>query len=183
MSKRQRRRAGHIFCGILAIALALSRTAGATQPSVLVYVVDIDSLGSIAAEHFAADAAARLHADLQAGANAAPPLINPSPDRYTALSQISTTGLALRTAWRAAPPTLDRRHRFESFLAAVNDAGVVRALISSPGYQGCLGVELSLRQRAERLVLHENLSAFAFDGCSQLTSERPFKTSNILWLD
>lgn len=182
MNKRQRSRAGFILCGILA-ALTLSRIASATPPAMLVYFVDIDGMTTVAAQYLDSDIATRLHDDLRAGADLAPPLLNPFDDHFTALSQVPTAGFALAKAWRSMATSDNRRQRFTSFLGAVNQAGAVRAIITSSRYSGCLAVELSLRQDAERPVLLENLSAITYAGCLRHPSKRSFESSNALMLD
>jgi hypothetical protein len=153
----------------------------ASPPSVVMYVVDPPGLAGMIGTHFGEPAAARALGELTRHVDVQPQLINPYRAPFVAVRDELTVLSILAGLWKDANGREDPRE-FKAFLAAVNQAPLVRGMVRTSAYRGCVIVRFSLADEGGRPFLDARLAAFRFRGCGPTYGSR-FRTGSRLALE
>jgi hypothetical protein len=184
---RGRRRMRHSLFAIGVVSLCSLMVSGmaewtsATPPSLVVYFVNPPGLAAAVEKHFGEPAASRVLGGMMGHVNERPPLVNPYGAPFIAVKDEFAMLSILVDLWRTKMGTEDPRG-FVRFLTSVNKAPIVRGMVGTPGYSGCVVVLFSLAEEHGRRFLDVRLSAFQFRGCGR-TAGSKFETHGRVALD
>ncbi|MDA0738875.1 MAG: hypothetical protein O2999_13750 [Nitrospirae bacterium] len=160
-----------VLC-VLILGCSLTMTSSyATSPSIIIDYLHTDELLTLTKTYFGPGAFTEVQNIVSGDSANRSGAKSPYDPSFRSLDQSTTLKKVFRYLWTATNQD-KTTHPFRQFIADLNRKPVLRSLIRSPHYSGCLLVVAELQQEAGHQYMVLRYQSHQFTGCQSTYGQR-----------